>query len=370
MMADIRMRFLGHPWERTTVSAGSRGREEVFVALFLRAMETVPELRALPDDLGAYTVRWDGDEVSVCHPDVEQVLFRAQLEPERSAQGGDPVMTRPPELWREEHAGDFYPAPAVLAEIPGLWATVLEPHEHRVVRLRYFSAWGQWYVVEVDGASGQAYGWSCLGGDLSQGRWGPIDLPALETCRPDGDPSQLVARDLDFTPDVAAKVLPEGRPHDSCGEADCPVCPPDFMTEYVARLRSVIAEHGFAVQAVMADENSAAYCYTVGLHESLGREFVMAGLDVRTMQGVLHSVVERFTGSSGPVAGEVLDGLLANGFQLLMRPVESLKPFAMLRAVYGREIAVPYWQAVWPDRDGIFPTDASCSLSPRTQPLL
>lgn len=142
------------------------------------------------------------------------------------------------------------------------------------------------------------------------------------------------------------------------------------MTEYVTRLRAVIAEHGFAVQAVMADEHSPAYCYTVGLHESLGHEFVMTGLDVRAMQDVLHSVVERFAGLSGPVAGEVLDGLLANGFQLLMRPVDSLEPFAMLRAVYGREIAVPYWQAVWPDRDGTFPTDASCSLSPGTQPLL
>ncbi|MFI5775000.1 DUF4262 domain-containing protein [Streptomyces sp. NPDC051658] len=142
------------------------------------------------------------------------------------------------------------------------------------------------------------------------------------------------------------------------------------MAKYVARLRGVIAEHGFAVQAVLADEGSAAYCYTVGLHESLGYEFVMAGLDVRAMQSVLHSVVERFSGSSGPVAGVVLEGLLANGFQLLMRPVDSLEPFSMLRAVYGREAAVPYWQAVWPDRDGVFPSDASCLLSPGTQPLL
>lgn len=34
-MADIRMRFLGHPWERTTVSADAGGGEELFMALFL-----------------------------------------------------------------------------------------------------------------------------------------------------------------------------------------------------------------------------------------------------------------------------------------------------------------------------------------------
>ncbi|MFD8727816.1 DUF4262 domain-containing protein [Streptomyces sp. NPDC059611] len=369
-MANILVRFLGHPWELTSISADAGDIEEVFVALFLRAMETVPEVRALPGDLGAYTARWDGDEVALYHPDVGQAVFRAQPETERSAQRGASVRTRPPELWRDERATDFYPAQAVVAETPGLWATVLEPHEHMVVRMRYSSVWGQWYVVEFDDASGRAYGWSCVGGDLSQGRWGPIDLPALESWRPDGDLSQLVARDVDFAPDVAANVLPEGRPHDSCGAADCPVCPPDFMTEYVSRLRAVIAEKGFAVQAVMADAGSPAYCYTVGLHESLGLEFVMTGLEVTAMHGVLHSVVERFAGSSGPTAGEVLDGLLANGFRLLMRPVDSLEPFAMLRAAYGREIAVPYWQAVWPDRDGFFPTDAACSLSPGTQPLL
>ncbi|GGU63488.1 hypothetical protein [Streptomyces lavendofoliae] len=64
----------------------------------------------------------------------------------------------------------------------------------------------------VDTASGKAYGWWCLGGDMAQVRWGPIDLPALESGRPDGDLSQLVVRDPDFTPAVAANVLPEGRP--------------------------------------------------------------------------------------------------------------------------------------------------------------
>ncbi|MFI6689480.1 DUF4262 domain-containing protein [Streptomyces sp. NPDC050485] len=370
-MADIRMRVLGRSWERTTVSADAGRREEVLIALFLRAMEIVPELRALPDDLEAYTVRWDGEGMSVYHPDVEQAVFRAEPESECPAQGGAPVTTWPPELWREERGHDFYVAPEALAEIPGLWATVLVAHEHQVVHLRYFSPWGEWYVVEVDDASGEAYGWSCLGADRSQGRWGRIDLPAIESSCPDGDLSQLVVRDVGFRPDVAANVLPEGRPHTACEDANCLVCPPDFMAEYVARLRGVIAKHGFAVQAVLADEGSAAYCYTIGLHESLGYEFVMAGLDVRAMQSVIHSVVERFSGSSGPVADVALDGLLANGFQLLMRRVDSLEPFSMLRAVYGREAsAVPYWQAVWPDRDGVFPTDASCSLSAGTQPLL
>ncbi|MFD8947540.1 DUF4262 domain-containing protein [Streptomyces xanthophaeus] len=369
-MMDVRVRFLGHPWEQVTVPDAGRETAEVLIAVLLRAMETVPELRALPDDPDMYRLRWEGEEMVVLHADVEQAVFRAQPEGEASAQGRASVRTRLPELWRAERGRDFYPAPEALDGIPGLWATVLEPHEHMVVGLRYVSAWGEWYVVEVDEASGQAYGWSCLGGDLSQGRWGLVDLPALESSCPDGDLSQLVVRDLDFTPAVAAKVLPKGRPHDSCGEKDCPVCPTDFLAEYAVRLRSAIAEHGFVIQWVGAREGSATFCYTIGLHESLGYELVMVGLDGRVAKGVLHSVAERFSGSSDPVAGEVLDGLLEDGVQLLMRPVESLEPFAMLRAVYGEEIAVPYWQAVWPDLDGAFPTDASYSFSSGIQPLL
>ena len=143
-----------------------------------------------------------------------------------------------------------------------------------------------------------------------------------------------------------------------------------FKVEYVARLRAVIAEHGFAVQAVLGGADLAPYCYTVGLHQSRGYELVMVGLDIRVMQSVMHSIVERLAGSGAPSRTVPLDGLLSGGYQLLMRPVDSLDEFSMLRAVYGRDVVVPYWQAVWPDRDGFFPTEASCSLSLGTQPLL
>ncbi|WP_435060495.1 DUF4262 domain-containing protein [Streptomyces sp. bgisy060] len=369
-MTDVSIRCLGHPWMRARALPDAAGeREELFIALFIRAMETVPELLDLPDDPDAYTVRWDGEEMSVFHPAVDQPVFRAAPEDEGATGAGVTARTRPPELWREERGHAFYPATQTLAEVPGLWATAPEPYEHRVVHLRYVSPEGEWFVVEVDETSGQAYGWSYLGDDPSQGRWGLIDLPALESLRPDGEVAQLVLRDLDFTPGAAADVLPEGRSYDPCEDEDCRVCLSNFMTGYVERLRRLIEECGFAVQAVYAEDGAAAYCYTVGLHESLGHEFVMTGLDVRAMQGLLHSVAERFAGKPGPVSGETLDGLVANGFQLLMRPVDSLEPFSMLRAVYGRGFAVPYWQAVWPDRNGVFPTDTSCSLSPGTQPL-
>ncbi|MFJ3946337.1 DUF4262 domain-containing protein [Streptomyces griseoaurantiacus] len=140
------------------------------------------------------------------------------------------------------------------------------------------------------------------------------------------------------------------------------------MVSYVARLRRIISEHGFAVQAVLGDDESAPFCYTVGLHKSRGYEVVMAGLEVRVLQSIIHSVVDRF-GSEHPASDVPLDGLLSNGYQLLMRRVDSLDEFSMLRAVFGPEVVVPFWQAVWPDRDGAFPTEASCSLSRGTQPL-
>ncbi|WP_424892165.1 DUF4262 domain-containing protein [Streptomyces sp. XH2] len=142
----------------------------------------------------------------------------------------------------------------------------------------------------------------------------------------------------------------------------------EFMVNYVARLRRVIFKHGFAVQAVLGDGDSAPFCYTIGLHKSRGYEVVMTGLDVRTLQSIIHSVVDKLSATE-PTPDAPLDGLLPNDYQLLMRRVDSLDEFSMLRAVYGAEVAVPFWQVVWPDRYGVFPTEPACSLSLETQPL-
>ncbi|WP_079054420.1 DUF4262 domain-containing protein [Streptomyces graminilatus] len=142
----------------------------------------------------------------------------------------------------------------------------------------------------------------------------------------------------------------------------------DFMTSYLLQMARTIAEHGYAVQSVATDGYSAPYSYTIGLHQSHGYELVMTGLSPRVSSGVLRTLADRFADSAGPDPDILLGGVLAGGFQVRMRLVESLENFSLLRAIFGDDTRPPYWQAVWPDRFGMFPGDAACSLSPGVQP--
>ncbi|WNI19985.1 DUF4262 domain-containing protein [Actinacidiphila sp. ITFR-21] len=144
----------------------------------------------------------------------------------------------------------------------------------------------------------------------------------------------------------------------------------DFMTEYLYRVARTIGEYGYAVQPVVSDGHSAPYSYTIGLHQSHGYELVMTGLGHEVANGVLHRLVDRFKDSTGPASGVSLDGVLAGGFQVRMRRVESLENFSLHRAIFGDDSCPPYWQVVWPDAAGVFPTDLGCSISPEGQPLL
>lgn len=136
--------------------------------------------------------------------------------------------------------------------------------------------------------------------------------------------------------------------------------PFDRLTSYALRVRQTIAEDGYGVVPVVG-WSIAPYSYTVGLHETHGFELVMVGLDHRVMDGLLRSLVERFRDSAGPDPSVALEGLLAEGFRLIMRPVRSLEPFSLFRTFYGMAASPPFWQAVWPDAGGQFPGDAGYS---------
>ncbi|MFE3560178.1 DUF4262 domain-containing protein [Streptomyces sp. NPDC059193] len=142
-----------------------------------------------------------------------------------------------------------------------------------------------------------------------------------------------------------------------------------LLASHVLRAQGIIASSGYVVQPVLGDRRSAPFSYTVGLHELHGYELVMVGADNQVMNGLIHSLVERFADSAGPDPEVLLDGFLVGGFGLRMRLVQSLEPFSLLRAVYGPDVCPPIWQAVWPDPEGRFPGDAGYSMA-RAQPLL
>ncbi|GAA1895161.1 hypothetical protein [Streptantibioticus ferralitis] len=118
---------------------------------------------------------------------------------------------RLPEVHRDLRGHEFYPPAGQMAKIPPLYATEDVPSKDKIMHVRYFASWGEWYVAELDPNTGLAYGWAVLGNYMTQGEWGYFDLPALESIGADYRPPQIVQRDLWHTPQPAHDCLPKGR---------------------------------------------------------------------------------------------------------------------------------------------------------------
>ncbi|WP_052707822.1 DUF2958 domain-containing protein [Streptomyces rubellomurinus] len=116
-----------------------------------------------------------------------------------------------PEQNRRARGHEFYPPFADLAKIPELYATEGQPVDQKICHLHYFTGGSDWYIAEVDPASGLAFGWARV--NYSEGEWGYIHLVELEELylTPAVRPGSvalpiLVERDLHFAPTRAADI--------------------------------------------------------------------------------------------------------------------------------------------------------------------
>jgi len=112
----------------------------------------------------------------------------------------------------------------VLARIPGLYGTEPVPTGDKTIWLHYFAGPCDWWVAEYDPASGDAFGYACLG-DPGNAEWGYTNLADLEALHSPGGvapghtpgtvrllPRLLVERDLDWTPRTVTAARLPGRP--------------------------------------------------------------------------------------------------------------------------------------------------------------
>ncbi len=83
------------------------------------------------------------------------------------------------ELRAKQRGHHFYPRQADLAAIPALYSTEDLPLGDRIVWLHYFTGSADWWVVEFNPSTGQAFGYACLG-DPDMAEWGTFHLPELE----------------------------------------------------------------------------------------------------------------------------------------------------------------------------------------------
>lgn len=99
----------------------------------------------------------------------------------------------------------FYPEAWQWAGIPGLLGQD-GLGDRAIVFLHYFVAGCDWWVSEVDAATGEAFGWA----DLGCGEFGYICLPELEAVTVGG---LVVERDLDWAPVPLWQALGRAQPH-------------------------------------------------------------------------------------------------------------------------------------------------------------
>lgn len=158
----------------------------------------------------------------------------------------------------------FYPPKTALDRIPALYDTDGTPLEHKTIHAHYFAAWGDWYVAELDPATGEAFGWARLGADDTQGEWGYMDLPALESFRKERGLPHFVERDLHFDPQAAADCLPKGRRVHRCRDGACTICPPRTITvaDLAAELGTTVMDISRRISALCRELGSQQVVHT------------------------------------------------------------------------------------------------------------
>ena len=128
---------------------------------------------------------------------------------------------------------------------------------------------------------------------------------------------------------------------------------------YMRRCLETIEEFGCFIQYVGEDSESPAYAYTIGLssQDAHGYELAVSGLGTRAAGSILNALA-RVLETEGLVPSEGLQvpGVLDGGHVLRLRSASSDGAFGMIDQLLGERSTV--WQALLPDIDGRYPTDA------------
>jgi Domain of unknown function (DUF4262) len=149
---------------------------------------------------------------------------------------------------------------------------------------------------------------------------------------------------------------------------------PQRRAAYLARVRALIEQHGWMVQAVLptATDPATPPCfYTVGL-TSFGQhpELIAFGLPPETATWLLNTLGDRVREGEQLTTGQRLEGLLEDGYALELLAVDNpTEVLTIATDLFGSDVRA--LQLVWPDTNGCFPWDPG--FDPRFtifQPLL
>lgn len=140
----------------------------------------------------------------------------------------------------------------------------------------------------------------------------------------------------------------------------CRLCSPqdgdEELDERERKLLTDVQGHGWAVMGITQYGDLPGWAFTVGLwHTFRAPEVAMFGLDVHDMQLWLNEIGDQVAAGNPPQPGERRSGVL-DGHSLEWRPVDpSWYPELFGWALWFTAPPLPVVQAIWPDRDGLYP---------------
>ena len=141
------------------------------------------------------------------------------------------------------------------------------------------------------------------------------------------------------------------------------------MDAFVVQIMDKITEYGWAVQGVFGtDGDPSCFSYTVGLTSMDKPELFLDALNPRQATGVLNAVATRVRDNAlDPALGGTFDAEFSCPFQW-RGPIDPEWAEANLaHTIYGE---ITLFQVLWPDVDGLFPTDSGYNVERFPQRLM
>lgn len=150
-------------------------------------------------------------------------------------------------------------------------------------------------------------------------------------------------------------------------ECECLICrgvPDAELDSYYRGTVGHIAEFGWSVPGVFADDRQPGWAYTVGLWHSFGHpELAMFGLPHEGLQPWLNIIGGRIEGGERFDAGARAAGVL-DGFDVQLESADGSwheELFGVSLGFYGSRVST--YHVVWPDRHGIWPWEPGATES-------
>ncbi|MGP4009949.1 DUF4262 domain-containing protein [Streptomyces sp. 4N124] len=152
----------------------------------------------------------------------------------------------------------------------------------------------------------------------------------------------------------------------------CVVCQQaDALDPRTQSTVDTVAEHGWQVMMIPADDQGPGWAYTIGLwHRHRIPELAMFGLEIHLMQTLLNDLSRR------AVEGQPLETDQERhdiaGVPIMLKPVDYrwYKAFFGTAIGFYRKLPFPFLQVLWPNRDGAFPWQAGGENLRDRQPRL